>query len=295
MQSRLDKLHEFGAKGAAGEFSAVSEEMGEDVGRGKIQNAQYESILEELQEELVRLQAWVRAKGLRVAVIFEGRDAAGKGGVIKRITEHLNPRVVRVVALPAPSERERKSFYFQRYVAQLPAEGEMVIFDRSWYNRGLVEKVMGFCTPEEHKLFLKQAPVFEELLIDSGLILIKYWFSVSDKEQEKRFRARLSDIKTQWKLSPMDVEAQAHWVDYAKAKDELFAATHTAKSPWYVVESDDKKRARLNCISHLLSTIPYGVIPYTPIALPERQRDDEGYLATRPPKGTNETLVPPRF
>ncbi len=189
-------------------------------------------------------QQWVKARGLKVVIIFEGRDAAGKGGVIKRITELLNPRVARIVALAAPTEREKKSWYFQRYVQQLPASGEMVLFDRSWYNRGGVEKVMGFCSEEEHQLFLKHCPVFENMLIESGFILIKYWFSVSDDEQEKRFLARLSDVKTQWKLSPMDVQARAHWVDYSKAKDEMFAATHTATSPWYVVESNDKKKVR---------------------------------------------------
>jgi polyphosphate kinase 2 (PPK2 family) len=218
--------------------------------------------------------------------------------------------VVRVVALAAPTEKEKKSWYFQRYVQQLPTAGEIALFDRSWYNRGGVEKVMGFCSDEEHKLFLKHCPVFENMLIEDGFILIKYWFSVSDEEQEKRFVARMSDVKTQWKLSPMDVQARAHWVDYSKAKDEMFAATHTATSPWYVVDSNDKKKARgcivtsrpfltrrisqarLNCISHLLTLIPYADLPYEPVEMPDRQLDT-GYV--RPPKGTNEILVPERY
>ena len=237
----------------------------------------YEKELRRLQVELVKLQEWVRASGARVAVIFEGRDGAGKGGTISRITQYLNPRVVRVAALPAPSDRERSQWYFQRYVGQLPSAGEMVLFDRSWYNRAGVEYVMDFCTPEEHRLFLHQCPIFEELLIASGIILIKYWFSVSDQEQERRFQLRLSDPLKQWKLSQMDLESRSRWVEYSRAKDIMFAHTDTRRSPWFVVEADDKQRARLNCLAHLLSKVPYRDVLQTPIKLPPRQSDD-GYV-----------------
>ena len=248
----------------------------------------YEKELRRLQVELVKLQEWVRASGARVAVIFEGRDGAGKGGTISRITQYLNPRVVRVAALPAPSDRERSQWYFQRYVGQLPSAGEMVLFDRSWYNRAGVEYVMGFCTPAEHRLFLQQCPIFERLLISSGIILIKYWFSVSDQEQERRFQLRLSDPLKQWKLSQMDLESRSRWVEYSRAKDIMFAHTDTRKSPWFVVEADDKQRARVNCLSHLLSQVPYKDVLQTPIKLPPRQSDD-GYI--RPSRDTY-TYVP---
>jgi len=223
---------------------------------------------------------WVRREGARVVVIFEGRDAAGKGGVIKRITQHLSPRVARVVALPAPTEREQSQWYFQRYVGHLPAAGELVLFDRSWYNRAGVERVMGFCTPEEHRLFLKDCPLFEQMLVDDGIILIKYWFSVSDEEQERRFRARLEDPLKLWKLSPIDLESRSRWVDYSRAKDEMFEHTDVPEAPWYVVDSDLKRNARINCISHLLSRVPYEHAQADEVVLPKRQAEG-GYV--RPP------------
>jgi polyphosphate kinase 2 len=248
----------------------------------------YKKELARLQEELVKLQEWIRAHDLKVVVVFEGRDAAGKGGVIKRITESLNPRICRVVALGTPTEREKTQWYFQRYVAQLPAEGEMVLFDRSWYNRAGVERVMGFCTEEEYQEFLRSAPEFERMLIRSGIILIKYWFSVSDEEKEERFQARIEDPKKRWKLSPMDLESRTRWVEYSRAKDEMMAHTDIKQAPWYVVNADDKKCARLNCIHHLLSMIPYGDLTPDPIELPPRQAED-GYV--RPPI-TDQTFVP---
>jgi polyphosphate kinase len=223
-----------------------------------------------LQHELVRLQDWVQYHKLKVAVLFEGRDSAGKGGAIKRITQRLNPRICRVVALPAPSERERTQWYFQRYVPHLPAAGEMVLFDRSWYNRAGVERVMGFCTPDELEEFFRSVPEFERMLVRSGVILIKYWFSISDEEQEFRFGMRIQDPLKRWKLSPMDLESRVHWEDYTKAKEEMLARTHTPETPWSVVQADDKRRARLNCISHLLGHIPYGDVPKPDIELPER-------------------------
>ena len=250
----------------------------------KLPRKLYEAQLLRLQEELVILADWVKREKRRVVVVFEGRDAAGKGGVIKRITEYTPGRVVRVVALPAPTEREEGQWYFQRYAAQLPAAGEMVLFDRSWYNRAGVERVMGFCTDEEHALFLRQAPVFERMLCEDGIILIKYWFSVSDEEQEKRFRARLEDPLKQWKLSPMDLEAQARWVEYSRAKDEMFEYTDLPDSPWNVVESDQKRNARINCISHLLQCVPYERGPGPDMELPERQSDED---YERPPRETN--------
>jgi polyphosphate kinase 2 len=240
----------------------------------------YEDELAKLQVELVKMEEWIKHKGLKVIVIFEGRDAAGKGGVIKRITQSLNPRICRVEALGTPTEREKTQWYFQRYVARLPAAGEMVLFDRSWYNRAGVERVMGFCTEEEHVEFLRSCPEFERMLIRSGIILIKYWFSVSDEEQEARFQARLKDPTKRWKLSPMDVESRSKWVDYSRAKDEMFAYTDIKQAPWYVVDADDKKRARLNCIKHLLSLISYKDLTPEQIKLPPRQKD-EGYV--RPP------------
>ena len=241
-----------------------------------------------LQADLITLQGWITHKKLRVAVIFEGRDAAGKGGVIKRITQHMNPRVCRVVALGTPTEREKTQWYFERYVAHLPAAGEMVLYDRSWYNRAGVERVMGFCSDAEHAEFLRSCPEFERMLIRDGIVLIKYWFSVSDEEQEQRFKGRMDDPTKQWKLSTMDLESRARWVEYSKAKDEMFAHTDTKQSPWNVVDANDKKRARLNCIHHLLSLIPHEVLtPKTPELLP--RRNAMGYV--RPPK-TEQTFVP---
>ncbi|MBF0254541.1 MAG: polyphosphate kinase 2 [Candidatus Omnitrophica bacterium] len=244
--------------------------------------------LETMQVELVKLQEWIKQKGLKVVVLFEGRDAAGKGGVIKRITQRLNPRVCRVVALTTPTEREKTQWYFQRYAGHLPAAGEMVLFDRSWYNRAGVERVMKFCTEAEYREFLRSCPEFERMLLRSGVMLIKYWFSVSDEEQEKRFQARIKDPTKRWKLSPMDLASRSKWVEYSKAKDAMFAATDIKECPWYVVEADDKKRARLNCIHHLLSMIPHKDLTPKPIKLPPRQRDT-GYV--RPPR-QKQTYVP---
>ncbi len=263
----------------------------EHKSKEKLDKAFYEKELEKLQLQLVKLLEWIKFKGLKVVILFEGRDAAGKGGVIKRITECLNPRYCRVVALGIPTQREKSQWYFQRYVSHLPAAGEMVLFDRSWYNRGGVEKVMGYCTEEEYEDFLLSCPEFERMLIRSGIILIKYWFSVSDEEQEQRFRQRLNDPAKRWKISEMDVESRKHWVDYSIAKDKMFAHTDTKQSPWYVVEADDKQRARLNCISHLLSLIPYKEIDYPKIKLPQKQ-DGSSYV--RPPKDT-QTYVPDKY
>jgi polyphosphate kinase 2 len=251
----------------------------------------YEEELERLQIELVKLQEWIKYKGLRVVVLFEGRDAAGKGGAIKRITESLNPRVCRVVALGVPTEKEKSQWYFQRYVTHLPAGGEMVLFDRSWYNRAGVEHVMGFCTDEQYWDFLRSCPNFENMLIRSGIILIKYWFSVSDTEQERRFLQRIDDPTRRWKISPMDVESREKWVEYSKAKDEMFSYTDTKQSPWFVVEADDKRRARLNCIAHLLSMIKYGDVPRETIILPPLEKE-KSYV--RPPM-TEQTFVPNKY
>lgn len=254
----------------------------------KLSNKDYEKALAQLQIELVKLQEWIRHQGLKVVVIFEGRDAAGKGGAIKRITECLSPRVVKVVALPAPTERERTQWYFQRYIAHLPAAGEMVLFDRSWYNRAGVEKVMGFCTEEEHAEFMRSCPEFERMLVRSGIILIKYWFSVCNEEQERRFQKRIHHPTKRWKLSPMDLESRSRWVEYSIAKDEMFAHTDIKQAPWYVVDGDVKKRARLNVISHLLSLIPYEDLTPKPIELPPRQ-EEIGYV--RPPL-SDQNFVP---
>ena len=248
----------------------------------KIPNDIYEAELFRLQCELVKLQEWVRHTGARVVVIFEGRDAAGKGGTIKRVTEYLSPRVARIAALPTPTERDKTQWYFQRYIAHLPAAGEIVVFDRSWYNRAGVEKVMGFCTPQQYALFMRQAPIFEQMLIDDGILLRKYWFSVSDSEQLKRFRSRLSDPVRQWKLSPMDLESINRWEDYSRAKDEMMVHTDIPISPWFVVESDIKKHARLNMLSHLLSTIPYAEVPSPEVDLPTRLVSTSNY--ERPPR-----------
>jgi polyphosphate kinase 2 len=247
--------------------------------------------LARLQVELVRLQEWIKAEGLKVVILFEGRDAAGKGGAIKRITEGMSPRIARVVALPAPTERERSQWYFQRYVAHLPAAGEMVLMDRSWYNRAGVERVMGFCTDEEYTEFLRSCPEFERMLVRSGTIFIKYWFSVSDAEQDRRFKKRIADPARRWKLSPMDLQSRVRWVEYSRAKDEMFKHTDLKGTPWWVVNSDDKKRARLNVITHLLGQIPYKDLTGESIKLPRRQRDD-GYV--RPPL-TDQTFVPEVF
>lgn len=255
---------------------------------GKLSTAYYEKQLLRLQTELVKLQYWVVEKGLRVVIVFEGRSGAGKGGVIKRITERTNPRIVRVSALPKPSDRERTEWWFQKYVANLPAGGEIVLLDRSWYNRALVEPVMGFCTDEQYKEFLRSCPQFERMLVRSGMILLKYWFSVSDEEQEDRFQARVETPYKRWKLSPMDLEDRRRWVEYSKAKDRMFEHTDIKQAPWYVVNSDDKKRARLNTITHILSQIPYEDITPPHIELPPRE-ENVGYI--RPPMN-EQTFVP---
>ena len=260
----------------------------EDKRHKKMKNKHYFKELDRLDIELVKLQEWIKAKKLKVVVIFEGRDAAGKGGVIKTISGCLNPRICRIVALGTPTEKEKTEWYFQRYVPHLPAGGEMVLFDRSWYNRAGVEKVMGFCTNEEYEEFLRSCPEFERMLIRSGIILIKYWFSVSDHEQEKRFQDRIKDPAKRWKISPMDVESRDKWVEYSIAKDKMFSYTDTKQSPWYVVEADDKKRARLNCIAHLLSLIPYKDLTPRPFKLPPLKFDTP-YV--RPPKD-EQTHIP---
>ncbi|MEN8114304.1 MAG: polyphosphate kinase 2 [Actinomycetota bacterium] len=258
------------------------------VKKPKLDKKFYERELARLQTEMVKLQSYIREEGLKVVVIFEGRDAAGKGGVIKRINERLNPRICRVEALGTPTEREKTQWWFQRYANYLPAAGEMVLFDRSWYNRGLVEPVMGFCTHDEYTEFLRSCPEFERMLVRSGIILIKYWFSVSDEEQERRFQARIDDTKKRWKLSAMDLESRARWVEFSKAKDILFDHTDIKQAPWYVVNAEDKKRARLNCMSHLLTVIPYEDRTPEALELPPRQ-EDIGYI--RPPI-TEQTFVP---
>ena len=256
---------------------------------GRLRREVYEAELERLQIELVKLQEWVKAQGLKVVVLFEGRDAAGKGGAITRITEATNPRVVRVVALAAPSDRERTQWYFQRYVQELPAAGEVVLFDRSWYNRAGVERVMGFATEAEVDEFMRSCPKFEAMLQRSGIILIKYWFSISDQEQERRFAARMDNPAKRWKLSPMDLESRARWEEYSFAKDEMFSYTDTRRSPWWVVNGEDKRSARLNCISHLLSQIPYeDVVPAPPELAP---RPESSGRHMRPPMD-HQTFVP---
>jgi polyphosphate kinase len=248
----------------------------------KISNKVYEAEIFRLQTELVKLQEWTRQTGARILVLFEGRDAAGKGGAVKRITEYLSPRVARIAALPTPTERELGQWYYQRYIAHLPSRGEIVLFDRSWYNRAGVEKVMGFCTSEEYYRFLRQTPTFEQMLIDDGILLRKYWFSVSNKEQLQRFRSRHADPVRRWKLSPMDVESINRWEDYSRAKDEMMIHTDTPTSRWFVVESDIKKHARLNMIAHLLSTIPYTEVPAPAVKLPKRLTSTANYQ--RPPR-----------
>ena len=259
--------------------------------RKKMKGKEYEKELARLQQELVKLQYWVRDQGVRVVMVFEGRDAAGKGGTIKRITEPLNPRSCRVVALGTPSDREKTQWYFQRYVSHLPAAGEIVLFDRSWYNRGGVERVMGFCTDLEYREFLRSCPQFERMLVRSEITLLKYWFSVSDKEQERRFQGRAQDPMRRWKLSPIDLESRDRWVEFSKAKDEMFFYTDIEEAPWYTVEGDEKRRARLNCISHILNTIPYEDVTPKPMKLPPR-KEQEPY--ERPSK-TEHQLVPERY
>jgi polyphosphate kinase 2 len=263
---------------------------GEEGGPGKLSRKDYERELAKLHLELVKLQYWLKRSGERVVLVFEGRDAAGKGGTIKRIVEPLNPRGATVVALGTPSDRERTQWYFQRYVAHLPAAGEMVVFDRSWYNRAGVEHVMGFCTSAEYREFLRACPEFERMLVRDGILLRKYWFSVSDAEQERRFRSRAEDPLRRWKLSPMDLESRARWVEYSKAKDEMFLHTHTPEAPWYTVEADDKRRARLTCIRHIVDSIPHEDVLPAPLALPRRppQADYE-----RPPRGENTIVLEP--
>ena len=265
----------------------MGEKKEENKGNGIARKA-YEQELIKLQIELVKLQEWIKHKGLKVVVVFEGRDAAGKGGTIKRITQTLNPRICRVVALGNPTEREKTQWYFQRYVPHLPAAGEMVLFDRSWYNRAGVERVMGFCTEDEYWEFLRSCPHFEHMIIHSGIILIKYWFSVGAEEQEKRFQARLTDPTRRWKISPVDIASMSKWVEYSRAKDEMFFYTDSKHSPWLVVEADDKKKARLNCIHHLLSMIPYESLDREDVKLPERVIS-KGYV--RPPM-EEQTFVP---
>ncbi len=254
----------------------------EKTGKKKRRKASYNKALAELQAELVKLQLWVKESGARVIVVFEGRDAAGKGGAIKRITERTSPRVFRVAALPAPSERERSQIYYQRYIKHFPAAGEVVLFDRSWYNRLGVERVMGFCTEEEYQRFKSLCPEFEASVLSSGVIVLKYWFEVSMEEQTRRFEARLNDPRKVWKLSPMDLESHARWHDYTVARDEMFAATDTAISPWHVVQADDKKSARLNCIAHLLASIPYQKVKRSKVKLPPRQKKKEEPRSSHP-------------
>jgi polyphosphate kinase 2 len=273
---------------ADGQHAQSLDERTGGAGPPRLPRKVYERELRRLQEELVKLQYWIREEQQKVVVIFEGRDAAGKGGVIKRINERTNPRVVRTVALGTPNDRERTQWYFQRYVAHLPAGGEMVLFDRSWYNRAGVERVMGFCTEQQYQEFMRSCPEFERMLVRSGIILVKYWFSVSDAEQERRFQARINDPVKRWKLSPMDLESRARWLDYSRAKDEMFRYTDHKQAPWWVVNADDKRRARLNCITHLLDQVPYGDVRLEPVELPARH-DDHGYV--RPPM-EDQTFVP---
>jgi polyphosphate kinase 2 len=241
---------------------------------GKLKRKQYEKEMDRLRVELCKLQAWVKYKGLRVIIVFEGRDAAGKGGTIRAITERVSPRVFRLIALPAPSDREKTQMYLQRYMQHFPAAGEIVIFDRSWYNRAGVEYVMGFCTKDQHRKFLELCPTTEKYMVDGGIILIKYWMEVGKKEQQRRFEARIKDPLRQWKLSPMDLESYRRWYEYSSARDKMLEATDSKHAPWYIVRSDDKRKARLNCISHLLSMIPYGKVPQEKVELPKRKTKD---------------------
>lgn len=297
-EKKKDKHKDKKSRGQLPDFQTSDidlEELSEDTlepiarpGIKRMNKRVYEAELFRLQAELVEMQEWVRTTGARLVVIFEGRDAAGKGGTIQRIAQFLNPRVARIVALPAPTERERTQWYFQRYVSQLPAAGEIGLFDRSWYNRAGVERVMGFCTADEYRRFLHQAPIFERMLVEDGIMLRKYWFSVSDEEQEARFRSRMTDPMRRWKLSPMDLESITRWEDYSRAKDDMFIHTDTMNAPWIVVKSDDKRRARINAIAHLLSTIPYQHVERPALSLPQRP-PSKGYV--RPPENT-QTFVP---
>ena len=263
--------------------------MAKDLNHDRpLSNAAYEAELTRLQAEFVKVQEWVKTEKQRVVVVFEGRDAAGKGGTIKRITDYLSPRNVKIAALPMPTERQKSQWYFQRYIEHLPAAGEITLFDRSWYNRAGVERVMDYCTPNEYRRFLHQCPIFERLLVEDGILLRKYWFSVSDQEQQRRFKSRLNDPMRQWKLSPTDLESLTRWEDYSRAKDEMMVHTDIPEAPWYVVESDSKKRARLNMMSHLLSTLPYFEVPVPTLELPERPAP-KGYQ--RPPR-EHATYVP---
>jgi polyphosphate kinase len=271
-----------------GDKNGKRDEPGAEEEVARMPRKIYETELFRLQAELVKLQEWVRTEGARLVVIFEGRDAAGKGGAIKRVTQFLNPRVAKITALPAPTERETTQWYFQRYVDHLPAAGEIVLFDRSWYNRAGVEHVMGFCTKEEYSRFLHQCPIFERLLVEDGILLRKYWFSVSDIEQEHRFDSRLEDPLRRWKLSPMDLESITRWEDYSRAKDEMFVHTDIPEAPWYVVDSADKRRSRINMIAHLLSTVPYHDVQPRPLKLPRRPAS-QGYV--RAPR-ESQTFVP---
>jgi polyphosphate kinase 2 len=268
--------------------SSVAGEKAEAGPRPKMKRKEYERHMRILHGELVAMQEWVKDSGAKACIVFEGRDTAGKGGTIKRITERVSPRVFRIVALPTPTEREKSQMYVQRYVQHFPAAGEVVIFDRSWYNRAGVERVMGFCTEDEYQEFLRSCPEFERMLIRSGITLVKYWFSVSDEEQERRFQSRIADPTKRWKLSPLDLEARARWVEYSKAKDAMFAVTDIRQAPWYVVNADNKKRARLNVIHHLLSLIPYEDLTPSAIVLPAREADG-GYV--RPPM-RDQTFIP---
>ena len=287
----IESTEPMGKKGKHTESAALSYEESEGPRRPKLKKSIYNAAMAEYQVELVKLQKWIQNEGLKVVILFEGRDAAGKGGAIKRITQSLNPRVCRVEALAKPTEREQTQWYFQRYVEYLPAAGEMVCFDRSWYNRAGVERVMGFCTEQEYREFLRSCPEFERMLVRSGIKLIKYWFSVSDEEQERRFQKRIEDPIRRWKLSPVDMASRSHWVDYSKAKDEMFAHTDIKQAPWYVVRGDDKRRARLNVISHLLSLIPYQTVPEPDLKLPDRQ---DSYKYVRPPL-EDQNFVPEVF
>ncbi len=289
-KDKRDDDPEGGVELAPGQDGGLDEATAKSLpgDKPRIKKKFYEEEIAKLNVELVKLHEWVKAQGLRVVIIFEGRDAAGKGGTIKTVVAPLNPRVARVVALGVPTEREKTQWYFQRYVAHLPAAGEMVFFDRSWYNRAGVERVMGFCTDDEYREFLRSCPEFERMLVRSGIILIKYWFSVSDDEQELRFQARMEDPTKRWKLSPMDMQSRTKWVEYSMAKDAMFASTDIKQAPWIVVPSDDKRRARLNVIRHLLSRIPYQDLTPEQITLPPRQ-PDSGYV--RPPI-TDQTFVP---
>ncbi|HTR85472.1 MAG TPA: polyphosphate kinase 2 [Reyranella sp.] len=265
-------------------LAELMDDIGDQADHHGVDRKIYFNELLRLQRELIRLQDWVIHKKLKVVVLFEGRDAAGKGGVIKRVTQRLNPRICRVVALPAPNERERTQWYFQRYISHLPGAGEIVLFDRSWYNRAGVERVMGFCSEEDVQEFFRTVPDFERMLVRSGIILIKYWFSITDEEQQQRFLMRIHDPLKQWKLSPMDLESRRRWESYTAAKEEMLARTHIAEAPWWVVEGVDKKRARLNCIHHLLQQIPYSDVPHAPITLPERERKPSYVRTPVPPE-----------